>query len=161
MSMMLGIWTITGLPAHPLLVHGATVLAVLLALAAIALVFSNSRWRRTFAGPLAVICLGLLVLTQLTVMTGEQLAQATDAENEPEIHEHAEAGEMTRNLLIVLTLGLGVLAYTERSAGAASVASSGGGATSDRRSLLSGAARVGVGAVALATLGYDIKAGHT
>ncbi|MFM9106472.1 MAG: hypothetical protein ACKOWF_07215 [Chloroflexota bacterium] len=158
------VWTLGGLPAHPLLVHAATVLVVLAALAALALMIWKAAWRRRLVGPLAIACLGLLVLTQLTVMTGEQLAEATGAENEPEIHEHEEAGEMTRNLLALLTLGLGALAIVDRrDAGstAADVRAAATGDTTDRRSVLSGALRLGTGAVALATLGYDIKAGHS
>lgn len=162
MTIIPAIWTITGLPAHPLLVHGTTVLAVLLGVLAIVLVLQNAQRRRAFAGPLAVISLGLLILAQLTVMSGEQLAEATDAENEPEIHEHAEAGELTRNLMVLLTVALAGLAVIERREGAEAVrVAASGGSTSDRRSLLSGAFRLGTGVAAIATIGMDIKAGHT
>jgi hypothetical protein len=163
MSIVPAVWAISGLPAHPLLVHGATVLVMLAAIAAIVLMLWNAAWRRKFAGPLAVISLALLVLTQLTVITGEQLVDYTGEEEE--MHDHAEAGEMTRNLLILMTLGLAAVAFVDRKEGAAAAAAGvragSGAATSDRRSLLSSALRLGTGVVALATVGYDIKAGHS
>ncbi len=161
MSIVPAVWAISGLPAHPLLVHGATVLVMLAAIAAIVLMLWNAAWRRKFAGPLAVISLALLVLTQLTVVTGEQLVDYTGEEEE--MHDHAEAGEMTRNLLILMTLGLAAVAFVDRKEGAAAagVRADSGAATSDRRSLLSSALRLGTGVVALATVGYDIKAGHS
>jgi len=163
MSFVLAIWTIGGLPAHPLLVHAATVLVALAAVAALVVAFAKPGARRTYAGPLAAVCLGLLVITQLTVMTGEQLAEATGEERE--IEDHEEAGEMARNLLAVLTLALAGLAFVERrEAGAGTGADSAlaeGGASESRRSVLTTALRVGAGAAAVATLGMTIQAGHT
>jgi hypothetical protein len=158
---LLAIWSFSGLPLHPLLVHAATVLVFLAAIAAVVLMLWQPEWRRRYTAPLAVICLGLLVVTQLTVMTGEQLADWTGEEKE--IEDHEEAGEMARNMLALLTLGLAAVAMIERreSAAAITAGSGGTGVATDRRSLLSGAVRVGAGIAGLATLGTVYQAGHS
>ena len=101
--------TINGLPAHPFFVHAPVVLTPLAAAVAVVLAVRPGRradWSLHLAGGAVVI----LVLTQLTVSSGEALAElAGDA---IDVTRHRGLGLMARNLvaafavLATLTAGL-------------------------------------------------------
>jgi|GEM_PF-699593 len=151
-----------GIPAHPLVVHAAVVLVPLLAIAVIVLMLLRADLRRKWGMPLAVVALGLLVVTQVAVFTGEQLANATGEADEPEIHEHGEHGETLRLVLAAMTVLLGATAWADRRAAPAAVAaSSAAGATSDRRSLLTTGLRAATGVAALGVIATAVNTGHS
>jgi len=82
---------IAGLPLHPLLVHAVVVLAPLTAVAvAIAGVWPAARHRLGYAPPVAALLVAGLV--PVTVLAGEELADAVGAT--PAIERHEALGEM-------------------------------------------------------------------
>ncbi|WP_045878262.1 DUF2231 domain-containing protein [Pseudofrankia sp. DC12] len=83
--------TISGLPAHALIVH-ATVVLVPLAALLLALTALWPRVRRAL-GPLpALACAGALILVPITTSTGEKLRDKLGVDN-PLIARHAALGE--------------------------------------------------------------------
>jgi hypothetical protein len=72
---VLGVITIDGLPAHPLLVHAVVVLLPLAAVGTLAVV-ARPVWRRGFGVPVFLVALVGLIAVALTITTGEQLKTA-------------------------------------------------------------------------------------
>ena len=146
--------TISGLPVHPLVVHGAVVLLPVAALAVIALVLVR-RWRGTF---------GWLTLLGLTAGAGAAVAAEKSGEalaarvGMP--REHAEWGErlpLVAVVLLVVTVAWFLMARRADQARA----SVGTGAA-----VGGGSAMVTVGGVlaavlALATIGMTVIVGHS
>ncbi len=153
------IWAVGGLPMHPLFVHFTTVLVLIFGIFTIWLALTRKgELRHKLAYPAAGVGFALLVLTQLTIMTGEQLAEIGDEGARPIVHEHGEQGETVRLVLFLLVLVLVALGWTERNA---SAKSSTGGASTDRRSTLGMIARGLVGIGGIATAFTVIQAGHS
>lgn len=101
---------INGLPLHPLVVHGAVVLAPLAAL--LALAYLRPKWRDRLRWPLvagALVALGAVVLAYLS---GDSFREANDFFNDPalpttkEIDEHEDRGF----LLLWWTVAFAVMA---------------------------------------------------
>lgn len=153
------IWAIGDLPMHPLFVHFTTVLVLIFGIFTIWLALTrNGELRHKFAYPAAGVGFALLVLTQLTIMTGEQLAEIGDEGARPIVHEHGEQGETVRLVLFLLVLVLVALGWTERNGSAKSTT---GGASTDRRSTLGMIVRGLVGIGGIATAFTVIQAGHS
>ena len=154
------VWAVGGLPMHPLFVHFTTVLVLIFGIFTIWLALTrNGELRHKLAYPAAGVGLALLVLTQLTIMTGEQLAEIGDEGARPIVHEHGEQGETVRLVLFLLVLVLIALGWTERNASAKS--STGSASTTDRRSTLGMIVRGLVGIGGIATAFTVIQAGHS
>ncbi|MBW3086593.1 hypothetical protein KEM60_02821 [Austwickia sp. TVS 96-490-7B] len=82
---------ILGLPAHPLLVHGAVVLFPMAAIATVVLASRPAWWRRA-AIPLMVVVAVVAVAVFLAKESGEKLEHRLA--RSPQIHEHAEWGDL-------------------------------------------------------------------
>src|ERR671915_1843401 len=83
-----GMWTIDGIPLHPLVVHAVVVLLPLAALGAIVIAVRRS-WRRTFGIPVLLITLAGVAAVPMATTTGSQLWTALDVNN-PLIDVHAQ-----------------------------------------------------------------------
>jgi hypothetical protein len=110
--MLLASWTITGLPAHPLIVHVAV---ILVPLAAIGLVATGWRadWRRHYSLPVALLAVAGALAAFLADQSGEGLedrvrdaARAAGAVR-PQLGDHPEDGQRAMILAFVLA-GLAV-----------------------------------------------------
>jgi predicted membrane protein DUF2231 len=94
------LWTVNGIPAHPLLVHAVVVLLPLAAVGAIALAVRPA-WRRKYSWPvlgLTVVGVGSVPLAQ---KAGEQLYDKLSGLDNPLIGKHADLG----NDLLPFALG--------------------------------------------------------
>ncbi|ATQ30379.1 MULTISPECIES: DUF2231 domain-containing protein [Rhodococcus] len=89
---------ISGLPAHPLLVHGVVVLVPLVSLGLVLCALWPAA-RRRLLWPVVVLAAAALVLTPITAETGEQLAGVLGPS--PLIETHEELGE-TMTLVVAL-----------------------------------------------------------
>lgn len=101
---------ISGLPAHPLLVHIPIVLIPVLALVAIAMV-ARPTWRAKLALPAAVGGVITLLFTLLAASAGENLEGRVGPDKL--VKAHAELGDQTKVVMIVFALLLIGLAITE------------------------------------------------
>lgn len=90
------------LPLHPLMVHLPVILIPLTVLMALPAMFSR-RWFQWSAPLTLAFSLAAAVGSVLTTATGEQLAEA-DGESSALLQQHAQLGETTRNLAILLFL---------------------------------------------------------
>src|SRR5918994_3422534 len=81
-------WTIDGIPLHPLVVHAVVVLLPLAALGAVVIAVRRS-WRRTFGIPVLLIALAGVAAVPMATTTGSQLWTALDVNN-PLIDVHAQ-----------------------------------------------------------------------
>ncbi len=97
------LWTIAGIPAHPLLVHAVVVLLPLAAAGAMALAVRPS-WRRKYAWPVLGLTLVGVGSVPLAVEAGEQLEARLASLENPLITRHADLG----NDLFPFALGFGV-----------------------------------------------------
>ncbi|MFI9812353.1 DUF2231 domain-containing protein [Saccharothrix variisporea] len=117
------LWTILGLPAHPLLVHAVVVLLPLSAVTAAALAVVP-RWRQRYAWPLlalTVLGVGAVFPAQ---KAGEQLAARMANTQDQLIQAHTELGNdllpfaLGFFVVVVALLVAGRLADRERTAAA-------------------------------------------
>jgi hypothetical protein len=118
-----GLFTIGGLPVHPLVVHVVVVLLPLAAVGAIALAVCSA-WRRRYGWPvlgLTVVGVGAVPVAQ---ETGGQLAGALAAvgASNPQLAQHAVVGPrllpfaVAFGIAVLVMLGAGRLADRERKA---------------------------------------------
>jgi len=120
---VLDVFTISGLPAHPLLVHAVLVLLPLAAVGTLA-VAARPVWRRNFGIPVFLIALVGLIAVPLTTATGEQLKTALGGGG-PLVEVHEQRAEhllpyaVVFVALLLATLLLG--RRTDRTAGVGEV----------------------------------------
>ena len=152
---------IAGVPSHPLFVHVPVVLLPLAALLAVVLLFKQAWFERYQWVLLGLVGLGA-VGAVLAAASGEELEEA--GERSSGIAEHAEAGEMARNVsllfLLVVVAWIVVPKLLRRRAGGSSAggSSTGGGATPRWFRPVVAAAVVLVGAGSIVTV---VDAGHS
>ena len=90
--------SIVGLPAHPLLVHGAVVLVPLAVIGFIAVGWRDS-WRQRYVLPLAVMAVAGWALAFLATQSGEPMEEhvrqfaSAAGEPRPRFGEHPELGD--------------------------------------------------------------------
>lgn len=89
-----------GIPLHPLLVHIPVMLIPLVLLMTLPSLFSR-RWFQRTAPLTLVFSLVAAAGSVLTAWSGEQLMES-DGESSALLARHAELGEMTRNIALVL-----------------------------------------------------------
>lgn len=118
------LFTVFGLPAHPLVVHAVVVLLPLAAVAAIAAALVP-RWRQRYSAPLLCVTLLGVLAVPVAAKTGEQLEHRISQRFEnPLITEHAGMGDtllpfaLGFGVAVVLLLVAGRLADRERAASA-------------------------------------------
>jgi len=115
------LWTIIGLPAHPLLVHAVVVLLPLAAVGAAALAV-RPRWRQRYAWPVLGLTLAGVGAVPVAQEAGEQLNARLATLDNPLIQRHAELGNdllpfaLGFGLAVVVLLVAGRLADRERTA---------------------------------------------
>lgn len=103
--------SITGLPAHPLLVH---IPVAMLPLAAVGVVVMLARvaWYERYRWAVLVVAgigtLGAILAASSGESLESQMRAKEGAEAVREIHEHAEAGELARTLAILFLVVLAV-----------------------------------------------------
>jgi hypothetical protein len=81
-------WTIDGIPLHPLVVHAVVVLLPLAALGSVVIAVRRS-WRRSLGIPVLLIALVGVAAVPMATTTGSQLWTALDVQN-PLIDVHAQ-----------------------------------------------------------------------
>jgi hypothetical protein len=96
---------ITGLPAHPLLLHVPVVLIPILSVAAIGLMV-RPQWRRRYGVALAVLALVALAFTILTVAAGQAFRDSGQVALTAELEEHARLGEQLRIVMIIFAAAI-------------------------------------------------------
>lgn len=103
LSNLIKIESITGIPAHPLLLHTAVIFIPTLALAT--LVFAaRPDWRKRYGIAWGLGAMLTFLATSLTVNAGGAWEDTLDARDKAAIHEHAELGDTLHNVLLVLIL---------------------------------------------------------
>lgn len=137
--------SIGGLPAHPLIVHGAIGLVAVAALGGVLSLVP--RWRSWMLPSTAVLSAIAAVFTVLATESGESLEHRVARSNL--IEEHSEWGERTRTAALLLTLLLAAWWWVERSARRASA---GPGAGARRVALALGAATAVVAVLSVGAL---------
>lgn len=85
------LWTVGGIPAHPLLVHAVVVLLPLAAVCA-ALIAVRPAWRRRFGIPVALLTVVAVAAVPVTQEAGEQLEAKLAMLENPLIAQHAALG---------------------------------------------------------------------
>jgi uncharacterized membrane protein len=109
---------LTGLPAHPLLLHMPVIFVPCLVLAAIVFVFKPS-WRKTYGIAYGIGAIVTLAGTTLAAGAGEQWEHVKEQMGSPDmaaIHHHGELGDTLRNALVLLALGIIVQVAIDRGA---------------------------------------------
>lgn len=91
-----------GLPAHPLIVHIPIVFGPIAGLFAILLLFP--RLRGPLLLPTAIMAVVFALGAILAAGSGEELR--SHLQDFDEIHDHAELGEMTRNIAILFAIAM-------------------------------------------------------
>ncbi|HEX6342614.1 DUF2231 domain-containing protein [Umezawaea sp.] len=115
------LWTIVGIPAHPLLVHAVVVLLPLAAVCATALAVRPA-WRPKYAWPVLGLTLVGVGSVPLAQKAGEQLEARLAGLENPLIQRHADLGNdllpfaLGFGLAVVLLVVAGRLADRERAA---------------------------------------------
>lgn len=160
MAVQMGIETLFGLPAHPLVVHAAVVLVPLSAIGAIACLHPGVR-RRLGVVVAVLACIGA-VAVWIAAETGEALEEEVD-ETEL-VEEHAELGDrmiVWAALLAVSTVGMvGFSEYQRRQEGDGDTSAPAGGTPAWHRFASIGlAAFVVITAVGATVMIIDV--GHT
>jgi hypothetical protein len=105
-------WTIDGIPLHPLVVHAVVVLLPLAALGAIVIAARRS-WRRTFGIPVLLIALAGVAAVPMATTTGTQLWTALGVDN-PLIDVHAQRASYLLPAALAFLLLLGGAVLTEQ-----------------------------------------------
>jgi hypothetical protein len=119
----LAIFTIDGLPAHPLVVHAVVALLPLAALGGL-IISLRSSWRRRFGIVVLVFTAAGVAAVPIATRTGEELKGVLPPNNQL-IAEHEQLGDsllpyaLAFGIAVVLLLIAGRLADRERDAGQA------------------------------------------
>jgi hypothetical protein len=92
--------TLTGIPAHPLLLHMPVIFVPCLALAALVFAF-RADWRRRFVIAYAIGALVTTAGTTLAAGAGEAWEHKLDGFDRQRIHDHAELGDKLHVVVIV------------------------------------------------------------
>lgn len=104
-------FTINGIPAHPLVIHAVVVLLPLSALGAV-LIAIRPRWRRSLGVAVLLVALVGVAAVPVATQTGEQLQGALPGPN-PLIQTHAERGELLLPWAVAYLVLLAVAVVTE------------------------------------------------
>jgi len=146
---------IAGLPAHPLIVHGAVVLVPLAALALLLTAWRRA-WREAYALPIALLAWTGWGFSQLAAGSGEGLehdlrgAARAAGVAAPRFGEHAELGETAAFLALLVAVAATALWAVDRLPG-----------RWPQPHWLPGALYVTSAVVAVMGAGWMVQAGHT
>jgi uncharacterized membrane protein len=146
---------ITGLPAHPLLLHVPVVLIPILSVAAIALML-RPQWRRRYGVALAVLALIALAFTILTVAAGEAFQGSGQVALTAELEEHARLGEQLRIVMIIFAAAIIFIVsrdQVQRRAGRTS-------AETSRHPFADHGLRAAITVLAIVALVWVVRTGH-
>ena len=99
-----------GLPLHPLVVHAVVVFAPLSAGLAVAYA-ARARWRWALRWPLVACTLIALVTAFVAVLAGQDLAESRGLGALPAVQDHADRGELLRNVLVGFAVVVGLAAW--------------------------------------------------
>lgn len=147
--------SIVGLPAHPLLVHGAVVLVPLAILGFIAVGWHDG-WRRRYLLPVLALAVGGWALAFLATQSGEPMeehvrsAAAAAGQPRPRFGEHPDLGNTAAILSFVFALAVAGVFALERWVPSFHAS---------RRSMLGAYAVSAV--IGLVALIWMVRAGHT
>jgi hypothetical protein len=110
-----GLFTVGGLPVHPLVVHAVVVLLPLAAVATIGLAISPT-WRRRYGWPVLAITVLAVAAVPVAQETGEQLAGALAAAGagDPDLAQHADLGPRLLPIAIAFGVTVIVMLFTGR-----------------------------------------------
>ena len=103
-------FTINGIPAHPLVIHAVVVLLPLATLGAV-LVAARPAWRRAFGVPVLLVAVVGVVAVPVATQSGEQLKEALPGPNpQIAIHEYRADMLLPWAVAFVVVLAVAVLA---------------------------------------------------
>jgi hypothetical protein len=131
-------WTIDGIPLHPLVVHAVVVLLPLAALGAVVIAIRRT-WRRTLGVPVLLVALAGVVAVPVATTTGNQLWTALPGQN-PLIGVHAERASWLLPFAVGFFVLLAVAVFTELSAASAEAGAHSQIATATRSRVATGLA---------------------
>jgi hypothetical protein len=109
-----GMWTIDGIPLHPLVVHAVVVLLPLAALGAVVIAVRRS-WRRSFGIPVLLLALVGVAAVPMATTTGAQLWAALGVQN-PLIDVHAQRASWVLPFALGFLVLLAGAVFTELAA---------------------------------------------
>ncbi|MGQ0467259.1 MAG: DUF2231 domain-containing protein [Sporichthyaceae bacterium] len=141
--------TFMNLPLHVLVLHFAVVLIPMSATATAA-VFLYKPFRERFAGPAVLLNLGMLVLTFVTVQSGEALKDKLNPENNPKgapSNDHEEYAQVLLWIVVALTIAAAIAWFSGRVDGMLPAAAMG--------------LALVVGGLAIAAAAMTVVTGHT
>lgn len=104
-------FTVNGIPAHPLVIHVVVVLLPLATLGAV-LIAARPRWRRTYGIPVLLVALVGVAAVPIATNAGEQLQRALPGPN-PLIEIHEQRGDMLLPWAVAFLVVLAVAVVTE------------------------------------------------
>jgi hypothetical protein len=104
-------WTIDGIPMHPLVVHAVVVLLPLAALGAVVIAVRRS-WRRSLGFPTLLVAVVGVVAVPIATTTGNQLWTALDVQN-PLIDVHMQRASWVLPIALAFLVLLAAAVFTE------------------------------------------------
>lgn len=141
--------TFMDLPVHVLVLHFSVVLLPMSALVTAA-IFLRKQWREKFAGPAVLLNLGMLVLTFVTVQSGQELKDKLNPKNSPKgppSNDHEEYAQVLLWIMVALAVAAAVAWFAGRMEGMLPAAALG--------------LAVVVGGLAVASTVMTVVTGHT
>lgn len=162
---MPGLFTVAGLPAHPLVVDAVAVLLPLATLCSVGLAVHHGT-RRRFGWPVLALAAVAVAAVPLAEATGDQLRRHLGPPNAVLAHHEAIAAQLLPVALgfgvtVVLLVVAGKLADRERTAAARSDGSDGASAVSTTWRRISVLASVLVIGMAVVTMADVVRVGTT
>lgn len=103
-------FTVNGIPAHPLVIHAVVLLLPLATLGAV-LIAIRPRWRRTYGIPVLLVALVGVAAVPIATNTGEQLQRALPGPN-PLIEVHEYRADMLLPWAVAFLVVLAVAVIT-------------------------------------------------
>jgi hypothetical protein len=100
---LISIGSITGIPAHPLLLHTAVIFIPTLALATLAFV-ARPDWRKRYDIAWGMGAMVTFAATSLTVNAGGAWKDTLDPREKLAIQDHAELGDTLHNVLLLVVV---------------------------------------------------------
>jgi uncharacterized integral membrane protein len=149
--------TLTGLPAHPLLIHMPVIFDPVLATAAIVFALKPS-WRREYGVAYGIGASVALAGTSLAAGAGEAWEHVKEQAGSPDmaaIRHHGELGDMLRNVVLLLAILILIQIAIDR--GAVTFLK---GRFENPRAMLPVLLSAGIGLIAVAAAYYTFAAGH-
>jgi hypothetical protein len=148
--------TLTGLPAHPLLLHVPVVLTPILSAAAIALMV-RTEWRHRYGLALALLALIAMASTILAAGAGEAFRASRPIFASAALDEHAELGDQLKVVTVVFAAAIVGIVSVDLLHGPGLLGRLADFVRQPRVELL---VRIGIAVLAIVALIWVVRTGH-